>query len=315
MPSPPTISVVIPVYNANVFLEELHERLVAAVAPLDPDFEIIFVDDCSLDWSWKTIVAMRQQDPRVRGAQLMRNVGQFRALMCGLGLARGELVVTMDDDLQHPPEEIPKLVQAMRANEDLDAVIGAPLRKRHGVLRNLGSWALRRLNHRFFGAPSTLRLGSFRAIRREVAQLMLQNRSVNVTVGPLLLSVTGRLDNVTVEHHPRRMGRTSYGPLRLLKASLDNVCNYSTLPLSLVGSLGLATAGLSFLYGLWVIFKKLFLGVAIQGWASTIVLICFFSGMILFTLWIIGEYLIRIFRETSDERQFLVRKTLGSGED
>lgn len=302
------LSVVIPVYNAAGSLDALCRRIRETLETRDEPFEVVLVDDGSRDESWQRLQAIHASDPRLRIIQLMRNVGQFRAILCGLHHARGEVVVTMDDDLQHPPEEIPVLLDALRGRPDLDAVIGAPEEKQHAWYRNLGSAAVRRFNRWVFRIPKGLRMGSFRALRRPLVDALLLNRRANVTIGPLILSCTQRLDNVTTRHEPRAVGRSNYTLLRLVRTLLDNMVGYSTLPLKVTAGMGGLVAILAFLYGLYRIIMWYRLDIPVPGWTSTVVMISFFSGMILLCLALIGEYLIRIIRELDSDAQFVIRE-------
>lgn len=305
----PIYSLVVPVYRSAKTLDIFYERTTAALEKITDRYEIILVDDGSPDDSFSVLERLHEKDNRVKALQLMRNVGQFRAIMCGLHHARGDFVITLDDDLQHPPEEIPKLIGALEARPDLDGIIGVPEKKKHHFVRNVGSMILRRLNQKFFRVPQDLQMGSFRILRRAVVDGMLHNNSINVTIGPLLLATTNRLANTLVEHHPRLEGKSNYNVARLIKTTLDNILNYSILPLKIVGSIGLVTAFFSVLLAFYAVGLWLFRGVGVPGWTSLMVLLSFFSGLILFTLGIIGEYLIRIIREVSREKQFLVRRS------
>jgi polyisoprenyl-phosphate glycosyltransferase len=305
----PAYSIVIPVYRSELILEELHERVAATFRDIDGDFELILVNDCSPDGSWQVMEQLHDKDPRVRIIQLMKNSGQFRALMCGLEHVSGEYVITMDDDLQHQPEDIPRLISGIDRDDSLDGVIGVPEgKKQHAPVRNLGSYLFRRLNQRFYDVPSGLQMGSFRILRREVVNAMVANNSVNVTIGPLLLSLTRNLTNVPVNHQPRRSGTSGYGLFRLFKTTLDNVLNCSTLPLQIIVIVGLVTSTIGLGFGMYTLGLKVFRGVGIEGWTTIVVLISFFSGCILLSLGVIGEYLIRIVRELSGEQQYVVRR-------
>jgi len=304
----PEYSIVIPVFNSEKTLPELTSRLHTVMNSLHRPYEIIMVDDASRDGSWKQLEAIHAASPSVKIIQLLRNIGQFRALMCGFNHATGNFIITMDDDLQNPPEEIPSLIDAILKNDDTDCVIGVPQEKRHGLVRRIGSSILNLINSYIFKKPVNLRMSSFRIIRRSIIMELICNKSVNVTPGPLLLLTTRNIINITVRHDQRKYGTTNYGPFRIIKTLLDNILNYTTLPLYFVGSFGIIVSILSFCFALYIVIRKIFFGFSISGWASLISMVSFFSGLMLFSLCIIGEYLIRIIRQISTESQYIIRK-------
>jgi polyisoprenyl-phosphate glycosyltransferase len=300
-------SIVIPVFNSHKTLLELCNRLQKVMDSLKKPYEIILVDDASRDDSWAVLESLYKQYNAVKIIQLMRNVGQFRAIMCGLNHACGKYIITMDDDLQNPPEEIPKLIKIILENDGIDCVIGVPQEKKHGLIRRLGSSILNIINSYIFKKPIDLRMSSFRIIRRSIIIELIKNTSVNVTPGPLLLLTTRNIINITVHHDKRKYGTTNYGIFRIIKTLLDNILNYTTLPLYFVGIFGIMVSLLSFCFATYIVIRRLLFGFSIIGWASLITMISFFSGLILFSLGIIGEYLIRIIRQLSTESQYIIR--------
>ncbi|MFW6124978.1 MAG: hypothetical protein ACOC46_02420, partial [Pirellulales bacterium] len=182
-----------------------------------------------------------------------------------------------------------------------------PQRKRHAWLRNVGSVFARWFNRRVFRVPPGLRMGSFRALRRPLVDAMTLNRRANVTVGPLILSCTRRLDNVAVRHEPRTVGRSNYTWGRLTSTLLDNIISYSTLPLKASAGLGFLVAIFGFLFGIYRIVWWYQHDAIVPGWTTTVVLLCFFSGIILCCLALVGEYLIRILQELDNDTQFVIR--------
>ncbi len=287
---------------------ELYSRIIAVMDTVGEPFEIVFVDDCSPDDSWRVLEEIHENDPRVKLIQLMKNAGQPRALMCGFEHVRGDYVITMDDDLQHPPEEIPKLIGEMNAHPGLDAVIGIPIEKKHHPLRNMISEAYNIVNSYIFQKSRSLKMGPFRIIRRQVTgQLILQN-TYNPIIGTMLLSITVNMTNVPVEHHERKEGSSTYTPGRIVKAALDSILQNTTLPLKFVSTFGMTVSSISIIYGFYNIFKKLFRGISTPGWASLMVVNLFLFGVILFSLGIIGEYLIRIIQSTHQIPRYTVRQ-------
>lgn len=305
----PEISVVIPVYGSEAGLPELHRRLLLALNDLGRSFEILYVEDRSPDGAWSTLVRLRRDDHRVTLIRLLKNVGQQRAVLCGLANAKGQYVVTMDDDLQHRPEEIGLLVRALESGE-ADAVIGRYEAKKHGVIRRLGTWLVKRVAKHTVGVPLSLDLTSFRALKREIAKQMGEMYNPSPVVGYLLFEVTTSIDNVTVHHDPRASGTSTYGFRHLVTYLLQMVLDYSDLPLRSVGYLGFLVSLASFLLSSYYAIRYLTGSITVAGWATLVLLLTFFSGLILMTLGIIGLYLVRILRSINAPTRYAIRERI-----
>lgn len=303
------ISVVIPCYGCAAILPDLLSRTHAAMDKITDSYEVILVDDCSPDKLYEHIPTIIAQYPKLRYFELMFNVGQFRALMCGLAQAKGKYIVTMDDDLQHPPEEIAKMFHHMIENPRLDAIFGSYEQKRHSFIRNLGSLFIRWVNVRVFKKPPGLIMSAFRCMRRELVHALLANQTRYPVIGPLILSSTKRIANVTVRHDPRKHGESGYSLLRLVRTTLDNILNFSSLPLQIISLVGVAISGLSFAIGAFYLIIKLVRGSSFPGWTSLFFAINFYSGLILLSIGVIGEYLIRILGETKGQPMYVVRSS------
>jgi glycosyltransferase involved in cell wall biosynthesis len=303
----PSCSVVVPCYRSGKTAALLYERLEKVFADLGRTFEVIFVDDDSPDGLGQVLDELRARAPdRVGVVHLLRNAGQHAALMAGLHRVRGEVVVTMDDDLQHPPEEIPRLLAAL--SPEVDVVYGGADQRRHAAWRNLGSAMVRGLMVVTIGKPRRLVLSSFRVLRREVADALTRARSPYLFLDAEIFRVTTRAIHVEVEHHPRADGRSSYTLGSLARLATNLVFNHSALPLRLISVLGISAAVLALGFGSTIIAKRV-LGIPQQlGWPSLAVLITFFGGATLFSLGMIGEYLIRIVHQTALRPQFHVRR-------
>ncbi|HEO70781.1 MAG TPA: glycosyltransferase, partial [Candidatus Hydrogenedentes bacterium] len=247
------VSVVIPVYNSARSLPELHERLVCVFENnLERSFEIIFVDDASPnDETWPAIEALQEQDPRVRAFQLMRNAGQHNATMCGLRQARGRHIVMMDDDLQHPPEEIPKLFDCLAAHPRWDAVLAIPAHREHTGARNLGSLFFNALVGMAIPRPPGVILASFRLITRELCDALVSYRGRIITIGSLICLNTRGVGNVEVAHARREHGKSGYSARKLLGLAVSNVFNFSALPLQLISVFGFLFAGISAVFAFY----------------------------------------------------------------
>ena len=302
------LSIVIPCYRSAPWLGELVERIIATMRPTLLRFEVILVNDASPDDTWNAIEQAVANHPCVRGFDMLFNVGQFRATMCGLEHAQGEFIMTMDDDLQHPPEEIPKLIDTLRARANVDCVIGAYEQKRHGPFRNLGSGLMARFNEAFYGKPRDLKTSSFRVMRRQVADAICAHRTSKPIINPLLLRSTRRIINVPVEHHPRPNGSSGYSIRRLMSIALDNLINATTLPLKVVSLFGVISAAGSVMLGIHYLIRYVSGGIGVPGFATQVLLITFFGGMTLLSVGLLGEYVIRIIYEVARPPRYCIRQ-------
>lgn len=294
------ISVVIPAYRSRDSLPLLVDRLESILSALERDFEVIIVDDSSPDDTWDTLHALKKNHTCLKIVRLLRNSGQHNALLCGFSLARGDIIVTMDDDLQNPPEEIPKLIAAIDAGYDL--AIGSYDSKKHSIGRNLGGRLVDDVLRRIFGLPSDFQLTSFRAARKIVVDNVIAMGGVFPYVTAMLLSHTSRYINVPVHHDTRRFGRSNYNLKRSLLLAFNLLLSYSSYPLYFVIALCVGALGLSAGLSLWVIWKAFVDGSAVPGWASTITAISFFNGLILLALVTHSLYLSRLNQQITRSR-------------
>jgi glycosyltransferase involved in cell wall biosynthesis len=306
----PTYSLVVPVYNSTESLVELCDRVAKTFTEtLRESFEIILIDDASPNpETWTTMEAIATENPHVRVFQLMRNAGQHNATMCGLKQARGSYIITMDDDLQHYPEEIPVLVEALRSRPDCDAIMGVPERRHHSAFRNLGSFLANKLVGLAMSKPKGVTFSSFRIITRELKDALVEYRGHMITLGSLMCLCTQRLGSVQVKQAPRKHGRSGYSLAKLFNLALSNVFNFSALPLQVLSVFGLVLAVLAALYALLIVYQRLTGQIGQAGFATLAVLISFFSGAILMSIGVLGQYLIRVLRATTVQRQFTIRR-------
>lgn len=304
----PKYSIVIPVYRSGKTLMELSERIIRVFdETIQAPFELILVDDASPDNSWEVMREIRSRDSRVKILQLARNFGQHSALMCGFNQVQGDYVVTLDDDLQHPPEEIPKLIAAFEAHPDTDVVIGAYETKRHSWVRNLGTRGMDWVGIRILGKKPGLQFTSFRLMRGLIVRQIVRVKAEKPRVGQLVLAMTHRIINTPVQHDARKYGRSGYTFPRLVKDFISNILNNSAIPLKLVSYLGFFSSALSFLLALYYLYRYFFIGISIAGWTTLVLLTLFYFGVLLFSVGIIGEYLIRILKESKRMPQFVIR--------
>ncbi len=303
-------SVVVPVYNSEQTLEPLVRRIGEVFSGLGRSYEIVLVDDGSRDNSWRVIEALHDQGEPIRAFRLMRNHGQHCALKCGLDYCRGCYAITIDDDLQHPPEEIPKLIGALESDPEVDVVMGKYERKKHSAFRNAGTWLQGRLQRIIFNKDPGLALTSFRIINRAVLGEICKARHARPRIGLIILSITTRIKNVPVQHQPRSQGQSGYTLRRLVSDTLDSILNYSSLPLRMMSWLGLGSAAVSLLVGIYFLVKKLVGQITVSGFTSTILVVLFTGGVILFSFGLVGEYLERIVSQQMISAQYHIRTEL-----
>jgi polyisoprenyl-phosphate glycosyltransferase len=292
-PSLGKISVVIPVYRSEQSLEPLVTSLVAVLGATGRPFELVMVDDCSPDGSWRELMRLREQFGKLmRPVRLLTNSGQHSAILSGFSLVTGDVVITMDDDLQNPPDQIPQLVAAI--DQGYDLAIGSYERKMHDRVTNAKGRMIDWLQRRMFGLPPTFQLTSFRAVRRSVVDSVLHMGGGYPYITSMLLANASKYVNVQVRHEPRKFGTSTYTLRRGLSLASNLLLSYSAYPVIFVAVLCAITFLISVSYGAWVVISYLRHGSSIQGWASIIAAMSFFNSMILLCLFIQSIYLSRI---------------------
>jgi glycosyltransferase involved in cell wall biosynthesis len=307
----PFFSVVIPVFNSHESLVELHRRLSDTFRAMDKSYELIFVNDGSQDGSLAVLRELEKKDQGIMVIDLSRNFGQQNALLCGFNYCSGEYVITIDDDLQNPPEEIPKLFQKIL--EGNDAVIASYRRKKDKIYKNLGSRLIRKLTQKIFNLRNDFRFSSFRIMRRKiVAELRLLNTPYPYISG-MILNITRQVANVEVEHEKRRFGRSNYTFSKLFKLAFNLLINYSTYPLQIISFGGIVISVAAFFIGVFVLIRKLMAESVRSGWTSTVMLISFFASIFFLIAFIFGEYLKRILAAVENNKQYSVKAVYRAG--
>ncbi len=304
-----SISVIVPVYNSELILPTLVQRLEPVLDSLSHKFEVILVNDGSRDRSWEVIQELSSRHGWVRGINLMRNYGQHNALLCGIRAAEGDVMVTMDDDLQNPPEEIAKLVAKL--NEGWDVVYGTPQVEQHGLWRNLASRITKIALQSATGADVASKVSTFRVFRTAVREAFGNYRSPHISIDVLLSWGTTRFAAIPVNHVPRHTGASNYTFRKLVTHALNMLTGYSTAPLrfaSLVG-FGFTLLGMSVLA--YVVACYLVRGTSVPGFPFLASMTAIFSGAQLFALGVIGEYLARMHFRSMDRPPYTVRQRAG----
>jgi glycosyltransferase involved in cell wall biosynthesis len=300
------ISVVVPVYQSATTLPILVGRLKPVLAALGSDFELVLVNDSSPDGSWDVMCELADQHSWIRPIDLARNFGQHNASLCGIRAARFETIVTMDDDLQHPPEEIPKLISAL-ARPECDVVYGTPEHRPHGLIRNWVTSATRFVLQGVMGRKLARQVSSFRAFRAEVARAFDNYDAPFVSIDALLTWGTSRFASVRVPHRERQTGRSGYTPGKLITYAINVITGFSTVPLQIASIAGLAFSVLGVATLCYVLIGYLLPGKPVPGFAFLASIVSLFAGVQLFAMGIMGEYLARMYLRSMQMPQYVVR--------
>ncbi len=300
---PPTISIVIPVYNSAPTLQTLTTRLETVLNAITGEYEIIFINDGSRDDSWNSIQMICKKHPRVAGINLLRNFGQHNAVLCGIRQAKYEIIITMDDDLQHPPEEIPLLMQ--RILDGADVVYGIPEKMPHSFFRNLSSWLVKRILAFVMGIKTIKDISAFRAFHATMKLAFTEYRSSGVIIDVLLSWATTNFASVVVKENPREIGKSNYTFSKLLKQAFLILTGYSTVPLRFASILGFSFTLFGFAVLIYVLIIYFTLG-SIPGFPFLASIISLFSGVQMLVLGIIGEYLARVFDRSMDRPPYII---------
>jgi undecaprenyl-phosphate 4-deoxy-4-formamido-L-arabinose transferase len=305
------VTVVVPVYNSAPMLESLVQRVHDALPNVE--HEIILVNDGSADTSWARISGIAEGDQRVRGLNMARNYGQHNALLAGIRSARGDVVVTIDDDGQNPPEEIPKVLAAL--GDGIDLVYGTPLRKQHGILRNAGSTVTKLALRPAMGSDVARKVTAFRAFRTDLRDAFAMFEAPFVSIDALLSWGTPRIESVPVEHREREQGRSSYSFTKLATHALTQLTGFSTRPLRIASLIGLASTVFGAGILVLVLVRYFTSGTHVPGFAFLAAVIAILSGAQLLTLGVMGEYVARMHERAMNRPAYVIRNEVGGGDD
>lgn len=298
-------SVVIPVFNSESTVEKVVERTAAFFQSKSLNYEIILINDGSRDQSWKALCRICEKYEHVTAIDLLKNYGQHHANLCGFHYAQGDYVITLDDDLQNPPEEIEKLIEKEKEGHDL--VLGRYEAKQHQAYRRWGSSVVNALNEKIFRKPTELVMSNFRLIHRSIIDRVKSYRGPEPYIPGLVILYASRPANVLVQHAPRTKGKSGYSLTKISKLIFTLLFNYSIFPLRFLVILGGAIALMSFLMGGFFLLRGLLHDVKTSGWTSIVTMISFFSGFIILLLGVLGEYMIRILRSVSGQAPYHIR--------
>ena len=299
----------IPCYGSETTIEivvnEIRETLKQRP---EYDYEIILVNDCSPDRVWPRIRALALADSHITGIDLAKNFGQHAALMAGYRHCTGDLIISLDDDGQTPACELFTLVDKMK--EGWDVVYASYAHKMHSGFRNFGTWMNERMTESLIGKPKGLRVTSYFIMRRFIADEILRYENAYPYIEGLIFRATRNIANVPVTHHERMVGESGYTFSKLLALWFNGFTAFSVKPLRIATFCGSACACIGFLYGIYVVIRKLVDSSIEMGWSSIIASIFFLGGLILIMLGMIGEYIGRIYISINNAPQYTIRQVV-----
>jgi glycosyltransferase involved in cell wall biosynthesis len=300
-------SVIVPVYNSEKTLEELYLRIEKFFTEKQKTFEVIFVNDGSIDKSWEVISMIKKKYPETTIAvKLAKNYGQHNALFCGLTFVNGAWVITIDDDLQTPPEEIEKLISTQQ-NTGAELVYGYYEKKEHSLIRNIGSWFVGKIFKNF--ANTSGKGSSFKLINSSVTEKVISRNYRMFFLDEILAWHTDNIEHVVVAHLPRKEGQSGYTLFKLFKITLKLVIGYTAFPLKIIAWFGLISALICLAFVGYFVYMKYNHGAEL-GFTTLIVSIFFSTGLILFSLGIIGEYIRRLYIGETGKPSYTVKTVL-----
>lgn len=297
------VSFVVPVYNGSAMLEDLCKRI-APVGKSYGLYEIILVDDGSRDGSGDTIIKLQQSFPEICLVQLSRNFGQHNATLAGIAQSRGEMVVTLDQDLQHPPEEIHNLVSKLK--EGFDVVYGLPEKRPHSIYRNMTSNFSKWIGSKILSTSLNGNFSSFRVLRGWVAAEISKYNSLYTYIDGLISWTTANVGGVVVKN-PKSNYESQYTMLRLITHGINLVVNFSIRPLQAASIFGFISAFIGLLLAIYITISKLMFNVPVQGWASLMVMLLLIGGLQIAFLGLIGEYIGRILMNSNRAPNYVIR--------
>lgn len=299
---------VIPVFNEEGNLEVLHSRLTKVMAGLGEPYEIIFIDDGSTDNSFQILKDLHLKDANVKIIRFTRNFGQHPAIMAGFDIVQGQVVITLDADLQNPPEEINKLIKKL--DEGYEVVFGVLKHRKHSIIKSIGSAFARKVLSKILSTETTY-VSAFRVMRLYVVtQLKLLNEKSKFLDG-LICWMGFKIGTVEVEHQKRFAGKTKYNLFKMINLWFDMVVSLTDIPLKISTYIGMGLGVISFILALVYLILYFVTGYSVPGFATTVILISFFAGVQLFSLGILGEYIGRMSKEVKNKPEYIIREKLG----
>ena len=301
----PSISAVVPVFNSEKTLQELYSRLTKSLITHCSDYEIIFINDASQDNSSNAIHSIAENDENVKCIDFNKNYGQHNALLCGIRQAKYEFIVTLDDDLQNPPEEIPILLEKL--DQGYDVVYGYPKNEQHGLFRNLASMLTKMALKTTMGISVARHVSAFRVFRTELRDSFSDYKGSFISIDVLLSWGTNSFSAIPVNHEQRVEGKSNYTVRKLINHALNMITGFSVLPLQIASLMGFVLAIFGLLVFIYVVGRFILQGSPVPGFPFIASIIAIFSGAQLLAIGIIGEYLARIHFRTMNKPQYVIK--------
>ncbi len=295
-------SVVIPVYNSEQLVGTTIDRVLEVFHAEGLDHEIILVNDGSSDGSWDVIAEKARTTPNVIALDLLKNYGQHHANMAGLRASSGDYVITVDDDLQNPPDQALLLIDEAMTGKDV--VFGEFDRKQAAGYRRLGSKLIGTINRRIFGQPPDLVVSNFRILRRDVVDRISASRTAHPYLTGQALMYSSRRSHVRVRHDQRPVGKSNYSLRRILHLVLTILFTYSSYPLRIGALLGFAMSFVSMVLGAFYLLSGVLGNTEVQGWTTLVVLVSVFNGFTIALLSMLGEYVVRTLDAVSNRESY-----------
>ncbi len=297
-------SVVVPVFNSSDVVGRTIDRIVEELERAGLQYELILVNDGSRDGSWDVIAERARANPHLVALDLLRNYGQHHANLAGFRESTGSFVITMDDDLQNPPDQVLVLIEAAMGGSDV--VFGRFERKQAAGYRRLGSMLISMINRRVFGQPPGLAVSNFRILRRDVVDRICASRTTHPYITGQALLYSHHPTDVLVRHEPRPVGKSNYSLIRIVRLVLAILFSYSLWPLRTAALAGFVVAGASFLLGVFYLVRGLVVDTRVEGWTTIAVLLSLFSGFVIALLSMLGEYVVRTLDAVSTRESYHV---------
>lgn len=298
------ISIVIPVYNSENSLEQLHQEIEKAMQSIN--YELILVNDKSKDRSWEKIVSLSKINKRIKGISLKKNVGQDNAILAGLGKAEGEYVVIMDDDLQHMPADIVKIYEKCKDGFDICYALFPDIKQ--SLWKKIGSTVNGYIAELILKKPKGLYLSPFKIMSLALTREIVRYKGSFPYIDGIILTLTSNFAQIELTHHKRSKGKSNYNLVRSVSVFLKHITGYSLYPLRVASIIGLVAASLSFLLGIWFIVDYFINETHVEGWLTIVLLLVFFNGLILMCIGMIGEYIGRIYMTVTAKPQYVIDK-------
>lgn len=307
--SPAGLSVVIPVYNSESIVLELHKRLTSVLRTINTNYEIILVNDGSPDNSWEKIKSIATFDHRVKAISLRRNFGYDNALMAGLNFVSYSYVVIMDDDLQHAPEDIPQLLSEIE--KGYDVVYGNFPVKKQSLVKNMGSWLVGKMAQLILNKPAYLQISSYKILHKDIVDGIVQYDGPYPYIDGLIFQLTSSIHRIMITHHPRVGSEGGHGILPSMRILFNFCTTFSILPLRIAVVLGLAISILAGIFSVGLVIFKLWFGYySEEGWTSLILAVTILGGIQLMGLGLLGEYVGRTYMNINRQPQFVIKETI-----